>query len=98
MTLLVTVIVHCVVNVCVTAIDTMFAVKVKSSPAVVLIVEQSIVPGDVVILKMFVLVVPVVAAAVKVAAGALASTVIEAVTVNGALARSLVASAPYSTV
>ena len=60
----------------------MFAENVKSSPATVLIVEQSIVPGDVVTLKMFVFVVPVLAAAVRVAAGALASTVIEAVTVN----------------
>ena len=40
----------------------MFAENVKSSPAVVLIVEQSIVPGDVVTLKMFVFVVPVPAA------------------------------------
>ena len=76
----------------------MFAVKVKSSPATVLIVEQSIVPGEVVTLKMFVFVVPVVAAAVRVAAGALASTVIEAVTVNGAVAGSPVVREPYSTV
>jgi hypothetical protein len=76
----------------------MFAENVKSSPAVVLIVEQSIVPGDVLTLKIFVLVVPVAAAAVRVAAGALASTVIEAVTVNGAVAGSPVVREPYSTV
>ena len=96
-TVLVTVIVQTVFEVCATEIELMFAVKVKSSPAVLPIVEQSIVPVVAVTVKVLVLVVPEAELAAKAKTGVVASTAMVAVVFKTAVAGSPAAVEPYST-
>ena len=75
----------------------MFALKVKSSPATELIVEQSIPTAEAVIVKVLVFVLPVAELAAKVAVGAVASTPMVALTFSNEVAGSPFEAEPYST-
>ena len=97
-TLLVTVRVATVEEVCSTVMPVMFDVNAKSWPATVLIVDASIVPEVAVTLNVLVLVVPEAETAVSVKAGMVASTGIDALTANTVVETSPVGRPPYSTV
>ncbi len=94
--LLVTVMVATVAEVCSTVMSVMFALKVKSSPLTVLMVEASIVPEVALTLKMLVLVVLEAEFAVSVKAGVLTSTIIEPLTLSTEVAGSPLVRLPYS--
>jgi hypothetical protein len=86
-----------VLEVCVTEMPVMFALKVKSSPATVLMVEQSIVEVVAVTVKLLVFVAPVAELAARVNAGVVASTAIEPETFKIEVAGSPEVVEPYST-
>lgn len=95
---LVAVMVQTVFEVWATLIEVML-VKVKSTPLVVLTVEQSIVPVVAVIVKLFVLVVPVAEVAANASTGVVASITKLPVDFRVEVAReSPVTWSPYSTV
>jgi len=74
----------------------MFALKVKSVPAVGIIVEQSMPTAEAVIVKVLVFVLPVAELAAKVAVGGVASTLMLAVTFKMLVAGSPEVWLPYS--
>ena len=96
--MLVTVIVATVAEVCSTVMPVMLALKLKSTPLTVLMVDASTVPEVALTLKMLVLVVLDAELAVRVNAGVETSTVMLPLTFNIEVAGSPFVRLPYSTV